>query len=167
VLISFLYATSPRIRSLRPIRVPSDQNTRWRLSFYFFTDKRQEFIISPYFSISRYLPESEIFAATPHTCDNLHRIYSLQQVKMIPWPLCCLLLIHNLEEIICFIMMRTYHWPCVLLIYSLILPFLLNHGRNDKKSRELWYYIITVEAVAAKTACMYCYVFHPQLSYCI
>jgi hypothetical protein len=165
VLIHFLYATSPRIRSLRPIRVPSDQNNRWRLSFYFFTDKKQEFITSPYFDFQILTWELNIRRDAAHVWQSSSN--SLQQVKMIPWPLCCLLLIHNLEEIICFIMMRTYHWPCVLLIYSLILPFLLNHGRNDKKSRELWYYIITVEAVAAKTACMYCYVFHPQLSYCI
>jgi hypothetical protein len=31
VLIPSLYATSLRSRSLRPVRVPSDQNTRWRL----------------------------------------------------------------------------------------------------------------------------------------
>jgi hypothetical protein len=48
VLIPFLYATSPRTRSMRPFRVYSDQNTRWRLPFYFSTDKRQEFIVSPY-----------------------------------------------------------------------------------------------------------------------
>jgi hypothetical protein len=48
---------------------------------------------------------------------------------------------------------------------NLILPSLLNHGKNDKKSWELWYYIIPVEAVPAKTACMYCYVSHSQLSY--
>ena len=31
MLIPSLYATSLRTRSLRPVRVPSDQNTRWRL----------------------------------------------------------------------------------------------------------------------------------------
>jgi hypothetical protein len=35
VLIPSHYATSPRTRSLRPVRVPSDQNTRWRLPFHF------------------------------------------------------------------------------------------------------------------------------------
>jgi hypothetical protein len=48
VLIPSFYATNSRTRSLRPIRVPSDQNTRWRLSFPLFTNKRQEFITSPY-----------------------------------------------------------------------------------------------------------------------
>jgi hypothetical protein len=32
--------------------------------------KKQEFLVSLYFSISRYLDESEIFVATPHTCDR-------------------------------------------------------------------------------------------------
>jgi len=35
VLIPSHYATSPRTRSLRPVRVPSDQNSRWRLPFHF------------------------------------------------------------------------------------------------------------------------------------
>jgi len=48
VLIPSLYATSPRTRSLRPVRVPSDQNTRWRLPFYFSTNKRREFLVSPH-----------------------------------------------------------------------------------------------------------------------
>jgi len=59
VLIPSLYATSSHTRFLRPIRVSSDQNTRWRLSFPHSTNKRQEFIIFP---ISPYLldtmPES-------------------------------------------------------------------------------------------------------------
>ena len=33
VLIPSLYTTSLRTPSLRPLRVPSDQNTKWRLSF--------------------------------------------------------------------------------------------------------------------------------------
>jgi len=31
---------------------------------------------SSYFSISKYLPESRIFTATPYMCDSLHRILS-------------------------------------------------------------------------------------------
>ena len=50
MLIPSLYATSPRARSLRPIRVSSDQNIRWRLLFSLSTDKRQEIIV---FFISR------------------------------------------------------------------------------------------------------------------
>jgi len=46
VLIPSLYATSLRTRSLRPVRVPSDQNTRWRLPFHFSTNKRHEFLVS-------------------------------------------------------------------------------------------------------------------------
>jgi hypothetical protein len=49
VLIPSLYATSLRTRSLRSVRVLSDQNTRWRLPFHFSNDKRQEFLVSPYF----------------------------------------------------------------------------------------------------------------------
>jgi len=47
VLIPSLYATSPRTRSLRPVRVPSDQNTRWRLPFHFSLIKDKNFL-SPY-----------------------------------------------------------------------------------------------------------------------
>jgi hypothetical protein len=50
MLIPSFYATTPRTRSLRPVRVPSDQNTRWRLSFYFSTNKRQEFLVSTHLS---------------------------------------------------------------------------------------------------------------------
>jgi hypothetical protein len=44
VLIPSLYATSPRTRSLGPIRVPSDQNTRWRLPFHFSLIKDKNFL---------------------------------------------------------------------------------------------------------------------------
>jgi hypothetical protein len=46
VLIPSLYATSPRARSLRLVRVFSDQNTRWRLLFSLYTNKRQEIRVS-------------------------------------------------------------------------------------------------------------------------
>jgi len=55
VLIPFIYAISFRTRSLRPVRVPSDQNTRWRLPFKFSTDKRQEFLVSPYLPDKPYI----------------------------------------------------------------------------------------------------------------
>jgi hypothetical protein len=72
VLISSFYITSFRTPSLRPVRVPSDQNTRWRLPFKFFNDKRQEFLVS------LYLPDRPYYifhggwtiAATSYTCDN-------------------------------------------------------------------------------------------------
>ena len=50
MLIPSLYATSPRARSLRPVRVPSDQNTRWRLPhhFIFLPLGDKEFLVSPY-----------------------------------------------------------------------------------------------------------------------
>ena len=44
MLIPSLYATSPRARSLRPVRVPSDQNTRWRLPFHFPPTKDNIFL---------------------------------------------------------------------------------------------------------------------------
>jgi hypothetical protein len=50
VQIPSIYATKPRTRSLKLIRVSSDQITRRRVSFHFFTDKRQEFIVSSHFS---------------------------------------------------------------------------------------------------------------------
>jgi len=74
VLIPSLYATSPRTQSLRPVRVLSDQNTRWRLPFHFPTNKRQYFLVSPYLP-DRYHThfldfKSGIFAATPRTRDK-------------------------------------------------------------------------------------------------
>jgi len=69
VLIPSLYATSLRTRSLRPVRVPSGQNTKWRLPFYFSTNKRQEFLVSHICYIYKIL-RVDIFTATPHTCDN-------------------------------------------------------------------------------------------------
>jgi len=60
VLIHSLYTTNPRTRSLRPIRVSSDQNTRWWLSFLFSTYKRQEFLVPPYLP-DRYRFESRFF----------------------------------------------------------------------------------------------------------
>jgi hypothetical protein len=44
VLIPSLYATSLRTRSLRPVRVPSDHNTRWRLPFHFLPTKDNIFL---------------------------------------------------------------------------------------------------------------------------
>jgi hypothetical protein len=48
VLIPSLYATSLRTQSLRLDRFPSDQNTRWRLPFYFSPLRDNEFLVSPH-----------------------------------------------------------------------------------------------------------------------
>ena len=48
MLIPSLYATSLRTRSLRPVRVPSDHNTRWRLPFHFFPLIRDKNSLSPH-----------------------------------------------------------------------------------------------------------------------
>jgi len=45
VVIPSVYATNPRAQSLRLVRVPSDQNIRWWLSFPLAMDKRQELFI--------------------------------------------------------------------------------------------------------------------------
>jgi len=52
MLIPSLYATSAR--SLRPVRVSSDQNTRWRLPHHFFTAKRQRIPCLP--TLTRFIP---------------------------------------------------------------------------------------------------------------
>jgi hypothetical protein len=71
VLIPSLYATSLRTQSLRPVRVPSDQNTRWRLPFPFFTAKRQRIPCLPiFFQIHTSIECGWAIAATPHTCDK-------------------------------------------------------------------------------------------------
>ena len=54
MLIHSLYTNCPRAQSLRPVRVPSNQNTRWRLSF----------LLSLYTHMRVYN-----FAAMPYTCD--------------------------------------------------------------------------------------------------
>ena len=50
VLIPFLYATSSRTQSLRPVRIPSNENIRWWLPFCFSITKRQEPLVCPIFS---------------------------------------------------------------------------------------------------------------------
>jgi len=64
VLIPFLYATNPHTRYLKPIRVSSDQNTRWRLSFHFPLIKDKN-LLSPHICQIHY--ESGI---SPHTYDT-------------------------------------------------------------------------------------------------
>jgi len=68
VLIHSIYETSPHVRSLRPVRVLSNQNTRWRL--FFSTDKRQEFIVSSYFP-NRYHTWGWTIATMLYTCDRM------------------------------------------------------------------------------------------------
>jgi hypothetical protein len=55
VLIPSLYAINPRTRSLRPVRVPSDQNTRWRLPFHFPLIKDKNFLSSHICQIDIYI----------------------------------------------------------------------------------------------------------------
>ena len=69
MLIPSLYATSLCTRSLKAVRVPSDQNTRWRLPFPHSTDKRQEFLVLP-ISWFPVIQEWNIIA-TPHMCDRM------------------------------------------------------------------------------------------------
>jgi hypothetical protein len=72
VLIHFIYATSLHVRSLRPIRVPSDRNTRWWLSFPLSTDKGQEIFV---FFNSRF-PNSIMDASPQHrTCAIISFIF--------------------------------------------------------------------------------------------
>ena len=53
MLISSLYATSPRTCSPRPVRVPSDQNIRWRLPFHYVHPliKDKKSLSTPFFLI--------------------------------------------------------------------------------------------------------------------
>ena len=77
MLIPSLYATSPRARSLRPVRVPSDQNTRWRLPHHFSPLRDNEFLVSPHWP-DIYPPITHCgwtIAATSRTCDNYHWKY--------------------------------------------------------------------------------------------
>ena len=55
MLIPSLYVTSLRTPSLRPVRVPSNQNTRWRLPIHIFTGRDKNFLVSPpLFSRNKY-----------------------------------------------------------------------------------------------------------------
>jgi hypothetical protein len=66
-----LYAISLLSQTLRLVRVSSNQNTRWRLSFFFcLTDKGQEFIccFHPYHSwLSQY---RRMVVSAPHIRDS-------------------------------------------------------------------------------------------------
>jgi hypothetical protein len=68
VLILFLYVINPHTRSLRLVRVLSDQNIKWQLPFHFSADKRQEFLVSHICQIDTHTWGWTI-AATPHTRD--------------------------------------------------------------------------------------------------
>jgi len=83
VLIPSLYATSPRTRSLRPVRVPSDQNTRWRLPFLFSINKRQEFLVSPH------LPHKIDFEGGCFRRDAAHMRHCWWSVNSCYFPGCC------------------------------------------------------------------------------
>jgi hypothetical protein len=73
-----MYAISPRAQSLRKVRVPSDQNTRWGLSFLLSTDKRQEFLVSSYFPDRLHMRADDI-AATLDTCDIPDHVFKLKK----------------------------------------------------------------------------------------
>jgi hypothetical protein len=70
VLKPSFYAINPLTRTLRPVRVPSDQNIGWRLSFPLFTNKEQEFIVLSTHTILDHSRSRRIIVATPHTCDK-------------------------------------------------------------------------------------------------
>ena len=75
MLIPSLYATNLRTPSLRPVRVPSDQNTRWRLPFYILLIRDKN-------SLSLHICQINLHStlrrwtivATPHTCDKENHI---------------------------------------------------------------------------------------------
>jgi hypothetical protein len=71
--------TSPRTRSLRPIRVSSNQNTRWWSISHFPLIKDKE-SLSLYISYFPYIfDEVEYLSATLHTCDKNNRVKCLVQ----------------------------------------------------------------------------------------
>jgi hypothetical protein len=85
VLIPFLYAISLRVRSQRLVRVPSDKNTRWWLSFPRFTDKRQEFLVSLIF---------QLHSKSGHITATLHHVRQNDDSTRDPlWTKLCLFLI--------------------------------------------------------------------------
>ena len=57
VLIFFLYAISSFSQTLIPVRIPSDQNTKWQLPFPLSTDKWQEFLVLSSQTISQPFPD--------------------------------------------------------------------------------------------------------------
>jgi hypothetical protein len=81
-----LYAISLFSQTLRLVRVSSNQNTRWRLSFFFWlTDKGQEFIccFHPYHSwLSQY---RRMVVSAPHIRDSgikcFLKLYCTQKKK--------------------------------------------------------------------------------------
>jgi len=68
VLIPSFYAIGPRTRSVTPIKISSDQNTRWRLDFLFTLIEYKNFL-SPSFLDTQNLVKW-IIIMTLHTCDS-------------------------------------------------------------------------------------------------
>jgi hypothetical protein len=58
------------IQTLRPVRVPIDQNIRWWFHTFFFTDKKQEFLI--FFPSPERSRFGRMIFMTPHTYDNMN-----------------------------------------------------------------------------------------------
>jgi hypothetical protein len=73
VLIPSLYATSLRTGSLRPVRVPSDQNTRWRLPVHILPIRDKNSLSLYICQIDHYIfPERvDDHAATPYMCGRM------------------------------------------------------------------------------------------------
>jgi small-conductance mechanosensitive channel len=76
MLISFLYTISSLSQTLELVRVPSDQNIRWRLSFLFSTDKGQESLFLSTHTIPNHSWSKKMIVATLHTCDNQLKQFS-------------------------------------------------------------------------------------------
>jgi len=89
VLIPSLYTTSLYARSLRSVRVPSNQNPMWQFSFPPFIDKKQEFLVFPYLLDT--LREWTI-TMTPHRCDNCYRSNYISSQGA---PNCSISVVHN------------------------------------------------------------------------
>jgi hypothetical protein len=120
----FLYATSPCTWSPRLVRVSRDQNTRRRLSFPLFTDKRQEFLVCPIFPITSNLHEVDalLWRRTRATEWRLHRgscglsFFFLSDCYVLWFGLCVIVNIAFPYFLICF-KLRTY-----LFMYYIELP---------------------------------------------
>jgi hypothetical protein len=126
VLIPSIYATSPRTRSLRPVRVPSDQNTRWRLSFHFSTNKRQEFLVSTH------LPHKIRFWGwmfSPRRRTGATFVMTISRIGMQTHVYVCIFLIRTFNHaniIICVYVRFTFKWnvdccwcmDCILMMWG-------------------------------------------------
>jgi hypothetical protein len=110
--MSSLYLTSSLIQTLRPVRVPSNQNTRWHSIFYFWKEIR----ILCSFPITIKIPTQE---------DDHHNVayirYNSDSTKDIPWTKLC-----SFVWLLCFVFWSVHFYSFYDLFFNTFLSIILS-----------------------------------------